>query len=61
MTRTVPGPSKMRTAKTMSPKRDGVSKSKTEDAKMTDPKLTMEVPAQIKEFAEKGIQQAEKA
>ena len=45
----------------MSPKRDGVSKSKTEDAKMTDPKLTMEVPAQIKEFAEKGIQQAEKA
>jgi phasin len=26
---------------------------------MTDPKLTMEVPAQIKEFAEKGIQQAE--
>ena len=28
---------------------------------MTDPKLTMEVPAQIKEFAEKGIQQAEKA
>jgi len=50
----------MRTAKTMSPKRDGVSKSKTEDAKMTDPKLTMEVPAQIKEFAEKGIQQAEK-
>ena len=27
---------------------------------MTDPKLTMEVPAQIKEFAEKGIQQAEK-
>jgi hypothetical protein len=39
---------------------DSVSKSKTEDAKMTDPKLTMEVPAQIKEFAEKGIQQAEK-
>jgi phasin len=27
---------------------------------MTDPKLAMEVPAQIKEFAEKGIQQAEK-
>ena len=27
---------------------------------MTDPKLTMEVPAQMKEFAEKGIQQAEK-
>ena len=27
---------------------------------MTDPKLTMEVPAQIKEFAEKSIQQAEK-
>ena len=27
---------------------------------MTDPKLTMEVPAQIKEFAEMSIQQAEK-
>ena len=27
---------------------------------MTDPRLTMEVPAQIKEFAEKSIQQAEK-
>ena len=28
---------------------------------MMDPKLTMEVPAQIREFAEKSVDQAEKA
>ena len=28
---------------------------------MTDPKLTMEVPAQVREFAEKSIDQAERA
>ena len=28
---------------------------------MTDPKLTMEVPAQVREFAEKSVDQAEKA
>jgi phasin len=31
-----------------------------EDA-MTDPKMTMEVPPQIREFAEKSVDQAEKA
>lgn len=28
---------------------------------MMDPKLTMEVPAQVREFAEKSVDQAEKA
>ena len=28
---------------------------------MTDPKLTMEVPAQVREFAEKSVDQAERA
>jgi hypothetical protein len=28
---------------------------------MMDPKLTMEVPAQVREFAEKNVDQAEKA
>jgi phasin len=54
------GLSKKRRAETKSGKRESVSKIETEDAKMTDPKSTMEVPAEIKEFAEKSIQQAEK-
>jgi phasin len=28
---------------------------------MTDPKMTMEIPAQVREFAEKSVDQAEKA
>jgi phasin len=32
-----------------------------EYAAMMDPKLTMEVPAQVREFAEKSVDQAEKA
>ena len=60
MTSKLSEPSKKRTAKTKSPKRDTVSESKTENVKMTDPKLTLEVPAQVKEFAEKTIEQAER-
>jgi phasin len=32
-----------------------------EDTDMMDPKLTMEVPAQVREFAQKSVDQAEKA
>jgi phasin len=32
-----------------------------EEEVMTDPKMTMEVPPQVREFAEKSVDQAEKA
>ena len=38
-----------------------ISSTQPEEAAMTDPKMTMEIPPQVREFAKKSLDQAEKA
>ena len=56
-----PVPFKGQTKKKKPPRKVEKSvEAKVENVKMADPKFTMEVPSQIREFAEKTIEQAEK-